>query len=278
MYKKTICGITIFLVGVFTLFITSCQLIEETCTVTFDSRGGSLIEPQTIKKGDRAIKPANPTSGYGSFINWYSNYSRTDLFDFDKPISSNITLYAKWNAKYKLGDAGPGSGIIFYESDEGFIVEMIDPDDNYTAYYLEAAFTDGDFEKIRWCNCNRYEGCDNGGVIGTEKKIGAGRKNTALIIASHTDDDATNNAAIASVATFYGKNDWFLTSINELLELVKQKDLYGISLSKNSEYWSSTEYKDDKFYNYACFSYSSLASDSNTMKSISNFVRAIRAF
>jgi len=74
------------------------------------------------------------------------------------------------------------------------------------------------------------------GIGGTETKIGAGRKNTALILAT----DA--NAPAAKTCKDYrggGLSDWFLPSKDELNELYKNKDLVGNM--GTDWYWSSSQ-------------------------------------
>lgn len=75
-------------------------------TVTFDSKGGSEITSKTITHGDKITRPDDPTkkstdSETYTFDNWYKSddngktLSET-AFNFDTPITSDITLYAKW--------------------------------------------------------------------------------------------------------------------------------------------------------------------------------------
>lgn len=79
---------------------------ETTYTVTFKD-GDSTIESQTIKSGEKATKPADPTKTATNdttftFDNWYTSTDNgktfsESAFDFNTPITSDITLYAKWN-------------------------------------------------------------------------------------------------------------------------------------------------------------------------------------
>ena len=62
-------------------------------TVKFDSNGGSNVAGQTVVKGNKVTKPANPTrSGY-TFIGWTLN---GDSYDFNTPVNGDITLQANW--------------------------------------------------------------------------------------------------------------------------------------------------------------------------------------
>ena len=66
-------------------------------TVTFNSNGGSDV-PGQIRANAAATKPADPTrSGY-VFAGWYTDEACTAAYDFTKPVTDSVTLYAKWEA------------------------------------------------------------------------------------------------------------------------------------------------------------------------------------
>ena len=68
---------------------------EEKVTITFNSDGGSKVASQTIEKGKKATKPANPTKSGYTFTGWTLNGS---TYDFNKTVNNNITLKATWKA------------------------------------------------------------------------------------------------------------------------------------------------------------------------------------
>ena len=65
-------------------------------TVTFETNGGSAIQPVLVGGGGVAKEPAEPTKAYFAFAGWYSDSGLTQAFDFNTPITGDITLYAKW--------------------------------------------------------------------------------------------------------------------------------------------------------------------------------------
>lgn len=66
---------------------------KTTYTVTFDSNGGSKVGTQTVKSGETANRPSNPSrSGY-TFVEWQLN---NKTFKFTTAITGNITLKAVW--------------------------------------------------------------------------------------------------------------------------------------------------------------------------------------
>jgi uncharacterized repeat protein (TIGR02543 family) len=71
-------------------------------TVTFDTNGGNVIEPQTIgynfeqKRFNYATIPEEPVKEGYTFAGWYSNKKLTTKYNFNKPVKKDITLYTKW--------------------------------------------------------------------------------------------------------------------------------------------------------------------------------------
>ena len=64
-------------------------------TVTFNSNGGTAVEPQTVDEGSKITAPANPSAAGYTFNYWYTT-DANDPFDFNTPITGNTTLNAKW--------------------------------------------------------------------------------------------------------------------------------------------------------------------------------------
>ena len=65
-----------------------------TYTVTFETNGGSAVQPVTVDEGDAvAAAPETKLDGY-EFGGWYSS---ADLSEFPYTPADNITLYAKWS-------------------------------------------------------------------------------------------------------------------------------------------------------------------------------------
>ena len=69
-------------------------------TVTFDSYGGAPVPPkQEVEYGLTATKPDDPTLKGHTFAFWYlgEDEQNATAYDFDTPVTENITLTAKWN-------------------------------------------------------------------------------------------------------------------------------------------------------------------------------------
>ncbi|MCR5308488.1 MAG: InlB B-repeat-containing protein [Bacilli bacterium] len=65
-------------------------------TVTFVTNGGSSITPVDVKEGYKLTKPADPSRQGYTFKGWFKDVNLTTPMNFDNPISSELTLYAKW--------------------------------------------------------------------------------------------------------------------------------------------------------------------------------------
>ena len=67
-------------------------------TVTFNTNGGTPEPESQIRANLPATKPDAPTrSGY-VFAGWYTDEACTAAYDFTKPVTDSVTLYAKWEA------------------------------------------------------------------------------------------------------------------------------------------------------------------------------------
>jgi len=68
-------------------------------TVSFSANGhGTAPAAQTVTEGNKATKPANPTAAGYTFGGWYTEAQCRNVYDFDTPVTENLTLYAKWTA------------------------------------------------------------------------------------------------------------------------------------------------------------------------------------
>ena len=66
-------------------------------TVSFDTDGGTAIADQSVRDGNLATKPADPTKDGYTFGGWYKEDTFTTAFDFDTDtITADTTIYAKF--------------------------------------------------------------------------------------------------------------------------------------------------------------------------------------
>mgnify|MGYP002576659306 CR=1 FL=1 len=74
--------------------------VTEEYTVTFNAYGGfPTPNEQHVKSGEKAVLPAEPTLKGHTFAFWYlgEDEENATAYDFDTPVTGDITLTAKWN-------------------------------------------------------------------------------------------------------------------------------------------------------------------------------------
>ena len=70
-----------------------------TYTVTFETSGGSAVDPVTVDTGSTVTKPADPTKSGYTFGGWYKDSTLQTPWDFaNGTVTADTTLYAKWTA------------------------------------------------------------------------------------------------------------------------------------------------------------------------------------
>jgi hypothetical protein len=127
-------------------------------------------------------------------------------------------------ALYKIGDEGPAGGLIFYDkgnSSDGW-------------RYMEAAPASTELKDIKWG--------PEGEIGGTRIEIGAGKRNTQIIVNYAVSSGGTYRAAwLCDSLEYGGYEDWFLPSKAELNLMylnLRERDLGGFI---KEWYWSSSE-------------------------------------
>ena len=73
--------------------------VTEEYTVTFNAYGGyPTPDEQHVKSGEKAVLPVAPTLKGYTFAFWYlgDDEQNATAYDFNTPVTENITLYANW--------------------------------------------------------------------------------------------------------------------------------------------------------------------------------------
>lgn len=101
--------ITILLLISLCFSVTACtpeQVEKQYVTVKFETFGGTDIQDKNIVKGTKITAQADPEKQGAHFAGWFEDDKYSKLFDFDQPINSDTTVYAKWN-EIKTADMNP---------------------------------------------------------------------------------------------------------------------------------------------------------------------------
>ncbi|MDR0598015.1 MAG: InlB B-repeat-containing protein [Treponema sp.] len=95
-------------------------------TVTFDSQGGSAVDPITAEEGAEVPKPADPAKADHTFQGWYSAAEGGTLYAWPHTLNADVTMYARWEA------AGPPPAqqyTITFNSQNGSTVAPVTADE-----------------------------------------------------------------------------------------------------------------------------------------------------
>ena len=124
-------------------------------TVTFDSKGGSAVDTQSVPYGDKATRPAtDPTKDGFEFVSWVvSEAEDAAAYDFNKEVKENITLYAKWK---ELGAKGTATNPYTAAEALAEIKKLELGKDSTTKVYVLA--TVGSAPTADYCNFNLVVG------------------------------------------------------------------------------------------------------------------------
>ena len=146
---------------------------------------------------------------------------------------------------YKIGDTGPGGGIIFF----------VDYNDIYADFkYLEASnfepCMDGENYEVPWTSdLNSQEVVHFPTAEENAWRVGSGPANTAAILETITADnspdiyytgDVNGAAAFATNFDCGEKADWFLGSLGEMKLLLEASLEVDIEKATAQTYWTST--------------------------------------
>lgn len=117
---------------------------NETYTVTFNvGDHGTAPTAQTVENGGKATKPENPTAKGWRFDGWYTDERFTARYDFDKAVTANTTLYAKWTQLFTLTfETNGGTKIDSVEAPDGSLVYLGSYKPTKSGYYFVGWYTD----------------------------------------------------------------------------------------------------------------------------------------
>ena len=68
-------------------------------TITFDTQGGSTIEPVQVEDGELLPRPEDPVREGYEFLGWYWDPMYQQSYFFDTPVTGDYTIYAQWVAR-----------------------------------------------------------------------------------------------------------------------------------------------------------------------------------
>ncbi len=162
-------------------------VLDHTCTVTFDSNGGSDVSNQEVVIGETidVVKAKTNREGY-TFLYW-CDLESGEVFDLNTPINEPVNLIAKWAHKvtFDLNGGSSEEGLVQYVEDgttatrpadpkrEGFMFEGWYLNDELFSFNtpitdnitLTAGWINKDYRKIRTSVNDETMGVVTGGGI-----------------------------------------------------------------------------------------------------------------
>ena len=195
-----------------------------------------LIPRFTASEGATVLYNNAPLVSGETSIDFSNSNSVPLVVKSERGLTDTYTVNATFPTDYKVGDTGPGGGTIFYKDATG----------KFGWTYLEAApsawSVNGD-KPLAWGTSGSIP--ELASITSTNDfadEIDNGAKNTSAIINQYPSQYYAANFCNAYSGAY--KTDWFLPSIQELMQMYKQKD--KIDNLINSFYWSSSQRDDNK--------------------------------
>ena len=86
--------------------------IKNKYAVHFESNGGSAVAILTVEYGKLIERPADPEREGYTFEGWYADENLIHVYDFEKPIVAETTVYAKWTEEKNAAPDDSGTNVI----------------------------------------------------------------------------------------------------------------------------------------------------------------------
>ena len=193
--------------------------------------------------GDLFVKIPNlsTNSVFGPCKN-FAGHAPVDIYVIvsflDSRLEEPVVTGVETSVRYKVGDTGPGGGIVFY----------VDRFGEYTFLdfgYLEVSASHADTSRT-WAQASKQTSSVSGA---SGKGLGRGYQNTIDIVEQGNTSATTCAAKYSSEFTDQGISDWYLPSLGEL-GLLRTNIQLGIDGESfwNAQYWSSTQYTNANAY------------------------------
>ena len=121
-------------------------VFEPLSAIVFDVKGhGAAPDTQKLPIGQKVTQPDDLTDEAYDFGGWFTDAECTAPYDFDAPVTDDITLYAKWTIKkYTVafdtnghGEAAPEPQIVEYGSAAAEPVEPTDEVYDFTGWFTD---------------------------------------------------------------------------------------------------------------------------------------------
>ena len=278
--------------------------------VTFISNGGTAVSSQTIENSLTATEPTAPEKTGFEFKGWFTDENLTKPFSFSTPITSDITLYAKFNpvvgsilmtdstfissSEITTENAGNIVGVVFALDGNGVAKTVLGIKNSGTATKKWSSNQTGQGANVSAINCTPSannlgdsattfsgdtDGSDNWEAVNYATGLGIG--------SFPAFEYAQNYGTSAGITGTYASG-WYLPSIAELAYIYRNKEVLNqvftvinnieegmantVFTDSNISYWSSSQ-KGAEYAYYASYTGGAL----NVTKSSAKTVCAVHS-
>ena len=117
-------------------------IYKDSCTVNFNSDGGTSIDMQVLSSGDKVVEPKSPTKENAVFKQWVKVSSdgteATEAYDFSLPVTGSFTLKAVYDPVYTVKFNSVGGNTIPDQTINagGKVIEPKNPDKESTRGFM----------------------------------------------------------------------------------------------------------------------------------------------
>lgn len=99
--------------------VVGVSMKKEEFTITFNSNGGTNIEDQIVKKGDKVKRPEDPEKTDNKFLGWYY---LDEEYNFNTKVKKDMVLKAKWSEIKKFS--------VTFDTDGGSLIDTLTVNEN----------------------------------------------------------------------------------------------------------------------------------------------------
>ena len=103
-------------------------------TISFESNGGSNVDPITVRSGGRLSDLPNPNKGNAIFVGWYKDSSLQGESVSDEDVASgNLTLYAKYLEIEEIIEEEVDDSFTLVDQESDLVFNLSSSDDSMSA-------------------------------------------------------------------------------------------------------------------------------------------------
>ncbi|MBR6253911.1 MAG: leucine-rich repeat protein [Clostridiales bacterium] len=219
------------------------------CEISFDIQDFEYYDIQVVTKGDKATKPEDPTAEDLTFVGWFTDIGCKNLYDFEAPVTKDITLYAGWMKENDDPAAVFKGHSLSLEGDIGVKFYVVLPEGTSSDAYMEFTVEGVPGDKI--VSLKDAQTTTVNGVTYKVFKCGVPAKNMTSVIHAELKENnvilATNEYTVREYAKYIiDHQDQY---DGALIRLVKDMVNYGAAAQTYFDHKAGKEVDEENLAN-----------------------------